>query len=135
MPEVTRDGCWSPMTSGPHEWAAVESSARDATLGASDPSKAHMRIHAYALVSALALGLASPAAAQIERRLDRSFKINSDAVVSVRLSGGSIETVTGGNGNVDVRLTQIIRGANSEREADDLLADYEVSATQQGNMV
>jgi len=94
-----------------------------------------MRILPYALAAAVSFALASPAAGQIERRLERTFKVSADSLVSVRLSGGSINTVTGGSGTVEVRLTQTVRNVSSDREADDILADYEVSAIQQGDQV
>ena len=67
--------------------------------------------------------------------MERTFRVSADSLVQVRLAGGSITTETGGSGNVEIVLTQRFRGVTSEREADEILADYEVSATQQGDRV
>lgn len=77
---------------------------------------------------------ATPAQAQIERRLERTFTVAPGHVVSVTLSGGGITTSTGMGNQVQVTLTQVIH-ADSDREADDLLKDYEVSATQSGDRI
>jgi hypothetical protein len=77
---------------------------------------------------------ATPAQAQIERRLNQTFTAAPGHVVSVTISGGGITTSTGTGNQVQVTLTQVIR-AGSDREADDLLKDYEISATQTGDRI
>jgi len=87
---------------------------------------------AFALLACVAQ--ATPAQAQIERRFERTFTVAPGHVVSVTLAGGGITTSTGTGNQVQVTLTQVIR-ADSDREADDLLKDYEVSATQSGDRI
>jgi hypothetical protein len=78
--------------------------------------------------------LAAPAQAQIERRLERTFTVAAGHTVDVEISGGSIRTSTGTGNQVQVTLTQVIH-ADSDREADDLLKDYDISATQAGDRI
>jgi hypothetical protein len=73
--------------------------------------------------------------AVIERQLDRTFEVASGSVVRVELSGGSVHAVTGPAGRVHVLLRQAIHTNEGEREAERLLADFEISATQQGDEV
>lgn len=80
------------------------------------------------------VALAAPARAQIERRLERTFTVAPGHLVSVTLAGGGITTSTGTGNQVQVTLTQVVR-ASSDREADDLLKDYDVSATQSGDHI
>ena len=82
----------------------------------------------------LTLVLPAPAAAQIERRLERSFTVSSGHTVSVQLSGGSITTTTGTGNTVQVTLTYSV-DVGSDRQADDVLADFEIAANQVGDRV
>lgn len=72
--------------------------------------------------------------AQILRSLDRTFSVSADSLVTVRISGGPIEVVTGRPGTVSLTLEQSIL-VDTEREADRVLADYDISVTQMGGAV
>jgi hypothetical protein len=94
-----------------------------------------MRLIAFLAASVLALvALATPAQAQIERRLERTFTVAAGHTVDVEIAGGSIRTSTGAGTQVQVTLTQVIH-ADSDRDADDLLKDYDIHATQSGDRI
>lgn len=95
-----------------------------------------MKPTAFVAASALMalVALATPAQAQIERRLERTFTVAAGHTVDVEISGGSISTSTGTGNQVQVTLKQVIH-ADSERDADDLLKDYDIHATQSGDRV
>jgi hypothetical protein len=94
-----------------------------------------MKPTAFLAASVLAfVALAAPAQAQIERRLERTFAVAAGHTVDVEVSGGSISTSTGIGNQVQVTLKQVIH-ADSEREADELLGDYDISATQTGDRI
>ena len=69
-----------------------------------------------------------------ERQLDRSFNVAPGSTVRVELGGGGITTETGPAGTVRVVITQAI-DAGSEREAESMAADYELSAVQNGSEI
>jgi hypothetical protein len=95
-----------------------------------------MKPTAFLAASALMalVALATPAQAQIERRLERTFTVAAGHTVDVEISGGSISTSTGTGNQVQVTLKQVIH-ADSERDADDLLKDYDIHATQSGDRI
>jgi hypothetical protein len=95
-----------------------------------------MKPTAFLAASALMalVALATPAQAQIERRLERTFTVAAGHTVDVEISGGSISTSTGTGNQVQVTLKQVIH-ADSDRDADDLLKDYDVHATQSGDRI
>jgi hypothetical protein len=95
-----------------------------------------MKPTAFLAASALLalVALATPAQAQIERRLERTFTVAAGHTVDVEISGGSISTSTGTGNQVQVTLKQVIH-ADSERDADDLLKDYDIHATQSGDRI
>jgi hypothetical protein len=107
-----------------------------ATLAAILSSKPDMKPTVFLAASTLmaVVALAAPAQAQIERRLERTFTVAAGHTVDVEVSGGSIRTSTGTGNQVQVTLTQVIH-ADSDRDADDLLRDYDIHATQSGDRI
>lgn len=75
-----------------------------------------------------------PAAPQVQRRIAETYRVAAGSLVSVRISGGPISVEVGPAGTVGVTLEQRIE-AGSDAAADTLLADYEVSSVQQGDVV
>jgi len=92
------------------------------------------------LAASLLLALAASAGCDtyagpaFERQLDRTFTVAAGSTVRVDLGGGSITTETGPAGSVQVILKQAI-DAGSEREAESMAADYELSAVQTGSEI
>lgn len=87
-----------------------------------------------AAAALLCLAVPTPAAAQIERRLERSFTVSPGHTVSVKLSGGGITTTTGTGNTVQVTINYAV-DVSSERDADDILSDFEISANQLGDRI
>jgi hypothetical protein len=75
------------------------------------------------------------AARDIERQLERSFRVAAGSVVVVDITGGSITATEGASGSVELTLTQRVRGADSDREADEILAEFDVDASQRGDTI
>lgn len=75
------------------------------------------------------------ASAAIERKLEQSFDVKPGSIVKVDISGGSIESKVGPVGHVGVTLDQRFRSADTEAEADEILKDYEITLTQNGDEV
>jgi hypothetical protein len=69
-----------------------------------------------------------------QRDVQRSFAVAPGAVVEVSISGGSIRTSTGPAGRVSVTLEERVY-ANTEREVDEILEDYDVVVAQDGGTV
>src|SRR6187401_2564819 len=92
------------------------------------------RLLAAASLVALAVsaGCDTYAGPAFERQLDRSFTVAAGSTVHVDLGFGSITTETGPAGSVQVIIKQAI-DAGSEREAESMASDYELSAVQTGN--
>jgi len=88
------------------------------------------------LPSALFFALVAvfPAAGTVDRTLERSFNVAPGSIVKVDITGGPITATVGPAGTVQLTLKQEIR-AGSETEANDLLAHFEIAATQQGEEV
>jgi len=75
------------------------------------------------------------AAPDIERPIERTFKVTAGSVVMVKVTGGAITVEEGPSGTVTVVIKQRVRGASTDREADDLLADFDVDIHQSGDQV
>jgi hypothetical protein len=75
------------------------------------------------------------AARDIERQIDKTFRVSAGSTVAVSIFGGSITVEEGGPNSVQVTLKQRVRGVDSEREADEILNDYTVEAVQIGSRV
>jgi hypothetical protein len=88
----------------------------------------------FVIAVMLAAGGLALAAAPIERQVQRTFQVEPDSTVRVDMSGAPIAVTTVPGRSVDVRLREIIN-ADSDRQADDLLADYDVSLDQQGREI
>ena len=88
---------------------------------------------------ALALGFGHwttlSGAPQIDRRLERTFTVAANSMVSVRISGGPITVETGPGRSMQLTLEQRVRNVSTDAQADQALQDYEVSAAQQGETV
>jgi hypothetical protein len=82
----------------------------------------------------LSVLLMASAAPQIDRRLDQTFRVAAGATVAVRISGGPIAVATGPAGTVTLTLDQKVDAASAS-DADAILADFEISAVQQGDAV
>jgi hypothetical protein len=90
----------------------------------------------YLIRSLLFLALSGVAAsAAVERKLEKSFTVQPGSSVKVDISGGSIESRVGEPGTVHLILDQRFRSADTEAEADAILANYEVIAEQSGDEV
>ena len=74
-------------------------------------------------------------ARDIERPVERTFKVAAGSLVTVGISGGSIAVDEGGAGTVKVVITQRVRGVSTESEADELLGNYDVEIAQAGDRV
>ena len=70
----------------------------------------------------------------VERQVERVFKVTGGATVHVRIGGGAITSSAGEAGTVRVTLRQRI-SADSDAEADKILAEYDIALTQEGNDV
>ena len=88
------------------------------------------------IIGVLATGcLAALAGApQIERRLDRTFTVNSNSSVVVRISGGPIVVETGPGTTMSLRLDQTVNVA-SEARADEVLKEHEISVVEQAGVI
>jgi hypothetical protein len=90
-------------------------------------------------LAALALGVGHWAtlagAPQIDRRLERTFTVAANSIVSVRISGGPITVETGPGQSMRLTLEQRVRNVSNDAQADAALQDYEISAVQQGETV
>jgi hypothetical protein len=73
--------------------------------------------------------------AVLERRLERSFAVAPGSTVRVELSGGGVIAHTGGTGRVQVSIRQEVFTDRGEAEANRMLADYVVTASQEGDEV
>jgi hypothetical protein len=102
----------------------------------SSPSRAVAAFVLVAVFFALAdlLSGAAQRRAPIERTLQRTFQVAAGSLVAVRVSGGAIVATTGRSGVVEATLRQIV-DTDSEQRADELLADFEIGLTQQGDEV
>lgn len=82
----------------------------------------------------IASALPSAAAADIERRLERTFPVTSASVIVVRISGGPIQVTTAPGTSADVRLIQTVR-TDSDREADEMLDRYTIALTEEAGRI
>lgn len=82
----------------------------------------------------LPLLLITPVAlsAKITRDVTKTFTVAPAAKVDVNISGGSIDVTVGAPGQVEAHLIESFH-TNSESEADEILARYEVTVAQEGN--
>lgn len=88
-----------------------------------------------AVLTLAAAAMPLSAAADVDRPIERTFKVAAGSVVTVRISGGSIAVEEGPSGSVKVVLRHRVHGAATEKEADELLADYDVELRQDGDQV
>jgi hypothetical protein len=72
--------------------------------------------------------------AVLERELERTFSVDAGSTVRVELSGGSVTALTGPPGVVRVSVRQAVY-SNDREAAEEVLADYRVTATQEGDEV
>jgi hypothetical protein len=78
----------------------------------------------------------SPSAAQVvERRLERTFDVAAGSLVAVNITGGPIAVETGPGRSARLVLEQRVDRVSSDAEADRALADYEITAVQDGGTV
>jgi hypothetical protein len=91
-----------------------------------------LRYHCLTVLFAAAT--AFPAAAAIERSLDKSFGVAPGSLVKVDTSGASIRTSVGPAGTARVVLQEKFR-TDDAAEADKLLERYEIVCTQEGDEV
>jgi hypothetical protein len=92
------------------------------------------------LMLGLTVGVAFPVTLDgvrqdVERRLERTFTVQPDSLVVVRITGGPITVSTGSGRSMSLTLDQRISNTSSEARADEALQDYEISAVQQGGTV
>lgn len=92
-----------------------------------------MKLFLFPLFFLVLPGLTASAA--IERKLEKTFSVKPGSIVKVDISGGSIESQVGAPGQVGLTLNQRFRTADTEAEADTILADYEITAEQSGDEV
>jgi hypothetical protein len=97
-------------------------------------SAMHLPLRTTCLLLLLASVAALPAAAAIERSLDKTFTVAPGSLVKVSVSGASIHTAVGAAGTAHIVLTEKIR-TDDAAQADKLLEGYEISCTQQGDEV
>lgn len=83
---------------------------------------------------AAALATAFVASASIERPIDRSFDTEPGAKVMVKVSGASINVKVGTTGKVVLHVDQVLK-VDTESEAADLLAEYDIVAEMENNVV
>lgn len=74
-------------------------------------------------------------APQIKRPLNRTFTAAAGSTVSVRISGGPITVETGSGRSVQLTLEQNFENVSNDADADRALAEYDVTAAQEGNIV
>src|SRR5688572_5379528 len=74
------------------------------------------------------------ATARIERKVEKSFTVSGAGTVRLQTSGGLLRVTPGDGSVVTVTAVQKIK-ADSESEADDLLAKLELTIVQSGNDV
>jgi hypothetical protein len=84
------------------------------------------------MVAVLASALV--ASASIDRTIEKSFPMKPGAKVLVNISGGTINVKVGEAGRIDLKVEQIIN-ADTEAEADEILAKYEITAEADGDTV
>ena len=92
-------------------------------------------IRAIAILPFLAHVACLDDTAVLERRLERSFDVTPGGTVRVELSGGRVTVLTGEAGRVHASIEQQIFTDRGESEANRMLADYHVTASQNGNDV
>lgn len=76
----------------------------------------------------------APAAADVERRFERSFTVSAASMVFVDVAGASITTEPGARGEVRFTVVQQV-GTDSDAEADQALARFTVDAAERGREV
>ncbi len=86
------------------------------------------------IVAALFAISAAVASAAIEREVEKSFAVSGAGTLHVEIQGGGIRVAVSEEPVVKVTARQKIR-ANSDREADELLKDLELTFEQEGNDV
>lgn len=89
------------------------------------------RLRSCLLLAAIA---ALPAAAAIERSLEKTFTVVPGSVVKVDVSGAAIQTEVGPAGSVHLVLKERLR-TDDAAEADKLLERFEITCVQQGDTV
>lgn len=92
-----------------------------------------MRFILRSLVFVVLSGLVASAA--IDRKLEKSFTVNPGVLVKVDISGGGVASQTGASGEVKLVLDQHFRTADTDAEADEILAGYEIVAEQSGDEI
>ncbi len=88
----------------------------------------------FCLFAGLFASSAVLAHARIDRTVEKSFTVAGAGLLKVETQGGGIKVVTGSDKTVKVTAKQRIR-ANSEAEADEILAKLELTMNQMGNDV
>ena len=94
----------------------------------------HLTGLAAVAVCALGVFAFAEAAPQIQRRIEQSFKVSPTTAVVVRVNGGPILVETGPAGTVRVQIDQKV-DVSADARADEILKDYEVSATEQAGVI
>ncbi|HUG10138.1 MAG TPA: DUF4097 family beta strand repeat-containing protein [Opitutaceae bacterium] len=80
------------------------------------------------------LASALVASASIDRSIEKSFPMKPGAKVLVDISGGTITVKVGEAGRIDLVVEQVVK-ADTEAEADEILANYEITAEADGDTV
>ena len=75
------------------------------------------------------------ATAAIDRKLEKTFSVSPGSIVKVDISGGAITSEVGEPGKVVLTLLQHFKHADTEAEADEILAHYELTSEQSGDEV
>jgi hypothetical protein len=75
------------------------------------------------------------ASAAIDRKLEKSFTVNPGALVKVDISGGAVASQIGAPGEVKLVLDQHFRSADTDAEANEILANYEIAVEQSGDEI
>lgn len=82
----------------------------------------------------LAAVAASPLSAETERSLDKTFDVAPGSIVKVDVSGAAIHASVGAAGSARIVLKEKFR-TDDAAEADQLLEQYEITCTQNGDEV
>jgi DUF4097 and DUF4098 domain-containing protein YvlB len=86
------------------------------------------------ILATVLLASSFTASASITRTRVENFSVESGAQIKVRVNGGAINVRIGSPGQVHVELKQVA-GTNSEKEADDLIAEAGPIIEKSGNTV
>jgi type V secretory pathway adhesin AidA len=95
---------------------------------------AHIRLAALVAMISVNLACFDYHGPVLERRTDRSFTVAPGSLVNVAISGGPITVETGPAGQVRIQLLEEVH-AQSDRDADDILKDVEVTLEQRRDEV